>query len=113
MASRGGVDFSYSQKRRMLATAYTHTGNRTATGTTPRVGAVAVDLKVIPLGTRLYIDGWFCPSRRYRGAIKGDKIDLFLDTYEETKRFGRRWVTVYIIVEKSPIGDFFIYIFNV
>ncbi|NLZ53903.1 MAG: DUF348 domain-containing protein, partial [Thermoanaerobacteraceae bacterium] len=95
VASRGGVDFSYTEKKRMLATAYTHTGNRTATGTIARVGVVAVDPKVIPLGTRLYIDGYgFARAEDTGGAIKGDKIDLFLDTAEETKRFGRRWVTV-------------------
>lgn len=98
VASRGGVDFSYTEKKRMLATAYTHTGNRTATGTIARVGVVAVDPKVIPLGTRLYIDGYgFARAEDTGGAIKGDKIDLFLDTAEETKRFGRRWVTVYIL----------------
>ncbi|MFY9218861.1 MAG: ubiquitin-like domain-containing protein [Tepidanaerobacteraceae bacterium] len=98
VASRGGVDFSYIEKKRMLATAYTHTGNRTATGTMRRVGVVAVDPKVIPLGTRLYIDGYgFARAEDTGGAIKGDKIDLFLDTSEETKRFGRRWVTVYIL----------------
>ena len=98
LASRGGVDFSYTEKRRMMATAYTHTGNRTATGTIARVGAVAVDPKVIPLGTKLYIDGYgFARAEDTGGAIKGDRIDLFLNTAEETKRFGRRWVTVYIL----------------
>lgn len=98
LASRGGVDFSYTEKRRMMATAYTHTGNRTATGTTARVGAVAVDPKVIPLGSKLYIDGYgFARAEDTGGAIKGDRIDLFLNTAEETKRFGRRWVTVYIL----------------
>lgn len=98
VASRGGVEFSYTEKRRMLATAYTHTGNRTATGTIPRVGVVAVDPKVIPLGTRLYVDGYgFARAEDTGGTIKGDKIDLFMDTAEETKRFGRRWVTVYIL----------------
>ncbi|MDD4569060.1 MAG: ubiquitin-like domain-containing protein [Tepidanaerobacteraceae bacterium] len=98
LASRGGVDFSYTERRRMLATAYTHTGNRTATGTTARVGVVAVDPKVIPLGTRVYVDGYgFARAEDTGGAIKGDKIDLFMDTGEETKLFGRRWVTVYIL----------------
>ncbi|AEE91117.1 3D domain-containing protein [Tepidanaerobacter acetatoxydans Re1] len=98
LASRGGVDFSYTEKRRMLATAYTHTGNRTATGTTPRVGVAAVDPKVIPLGTRVYVDGYgFARAEDTGGAIKGEKIDLFFNTSEETKRFGRRWVTVYVL----------------
>jgi len=98
VASRGGVDFSYIEKKRMLASAYTHTGRRTATGTMPRVGVVAVDPSVIPLGTRLYIDGYgFAQAEDTGRAIKGDKIDLFFDTQEETKSFGRRWVTVYIL----------------
>lgn len=98
VASRAGVDFSYTEKRRMTATAYTHTGNRTATGTTPRVGAVAVDPRVIPLGTRLYIEGYgFARAEDTGGAIKGDKIDLFFNTLDEVKRFGRRSATVYIL----------------
>lgn len=98
LASRGGVDFSYTERRQMLATAYTHTGNRTATGTTPKVGVVAVDPNVIPLGTQVYVDGYgFARAEDTGGAIKGDKIDLFMETKEETKRFGRRWVTVNIL----------------
>ncbi|HHY70378.1 MAG TPA: hypothetical protein GX519_01695, partial [Thermoanaerobacterales bacterium] len=98
LASRGGVDFSYTEKRRMLATAYTHTGNRTATGTVARVGVVAVDPKVIALGAKVYVEGYgFARAEDTGGAIKGDKIDLFLNTAEETRRFGRRWVTVYIL----------------
>ncbi|WP_213974861.1 3D domain-containing protein, partial [Tepidanaerobacter acetatoxydans] len=64
----------------------------------PRVGVAAVDPKVIPLGTRVYVDGYgFARAEDTGGAIKGDKIDLFFNTSEETKRFGRRWVTVYVL----------------
>jgi len=98
VASRGSANFTYTQKRRMTATAYTHTGNRTASGTIARVGAVAVDPKVIPLGTKLYIDGYgYARAEDTGGAIKGDKIDLFFNTMDEVRRFGRRGVTVYIL----------------
>jgi len=40
------------------ATAYCYTGNRTATGTWPSRGTIAVDPEVIPLGTRLHIEGY-------------------------------------------------------
>jgi 3D (Asp-Asp-Asp) domain-containing protein len=40
------------------ATAYTWTGNKTATGTWPKVGTIAVDPEVIPMGTRLYVEGY-------------------------------------------------------
>lgn len=98
VASRDGKDFTYTEKKRMLASAYTHTGNRTATNTQPEKGVVAVDPKVIPLGTRLYIDGYgFARAEDIGSAIKGDKIDLFMETEAEALRFGRRWVTVYVL----------------
>ena len=74
----------------------------TASGTQVRPGVVAVDPKVIPLGTKLYIesmDGY--PSYGYAvaedtgGAIKGNKVDVFLQS--GTKEFGRRQVKVYIL----------------
>lgn len=79
----------------MEATAYTHTGNQTYTGTWPKVGTVAVDPKVIPLGTRGYIVG-YGPVRAEDtgGLIKGDIIDLFMETEAECWRWGRRGVKV-------------------
>ena len=79
----------------MEATAYTHTGNQTYTGTWPKVGTVAVDPKVIPLGTRGYIVG-YGPVRveDTGGLIKGDIIDLFMETEAECWRWGRRGVKV-------------------
>lgn len=61
----------------MEASAYTHTGNRTATGVYPQVGIIAVDPKVIPLGTRLWVEGYGYGIAGDTGsAIKGNKIDL-------------------------------------
>jgi uncharacterized protein YabE (DUF348 family) len=98
VASRGGVDFAYTKKLRMLATAYTHTGNLTAMDTKPRVGVAAVDPDVIPLGSRLYIDGYgFARAEDTGGAIKGNKIDLFMESQSEADRYGRKWVTVYVL----------------
>lgn len=98
VASRAGVDFTYTKKMRMQASAYTYTGRRTATGTQTRVGVVAVDPSIIPLGSRLYIDGYgFCRAEDTGGAIKGNKVDLFLPTREDCRQFGRRWVTVYLL----------------
>lgn len=89
----------------MEATAYDPSaGSKTAMGTKARVGAVAVDPKVIPLGSKLYIetqDGW--PSYGYAaaedtgGAIKGMRIDLFFNSNKTALQFGRRMVTVYVI----------------
>lgn len=82
----------------MEATAYTHTGNPTATGIYPYRGIVAVDPKVIPLGSKLYVEGYgYCEAQDTGGAIKGDRIDIFLDTKEECFQWGRRLVQVYVL----------------
>lgn len=76
----------------------------TASGMRARRGVVAVDPRVIPIGTRLYIetsDGKYVYGNAVAGdtggAIKGNKIDLFMDSYSECRAFGRRTVNVYIL----------------
>lgn len=76
----------------------------TASGTKARPGAVAVDPKVIKLGTKLYIesldgtkDYGFAVAEDTGGAIKGNKIDLFFHSSKDVKNFGRRKVKVYIL----------------
>ena len=77
------------------ATAYTWTGNRTASGTWPAVGTVAVDPQVIPLGTELYIEGYGpAVAADTGGAIQGQIIDLYMNTEAECWEFGRRNVRV-------------------
>lgn len=76
----------------------------TASGTYAKVGTVAVDPRVIPLGTKMYIvstDGsyvyGYCTAEDTGGAIKGNKVDLFYNTRNECLQFGRRSVNVYIL----------------
>ena len=76
----------------------------TASGRKPAYGVVAVDPRVIPLGTKLYIEtldgSWaygFAVAGDTGGAIKGHKIDLFMETHAECNNFGRRQVRVYIL----------------
>lgn len=96
--SRGGVNFRFSRAFDAVATAYTHSGSRTATGTWPKVGTVAVDPRVIPLGTRIYVEGYgFGVAEDVGSAIKGERIDVFLETESEVRRWGRRKVRVYIL----------------
>ena len=111
-----GDDFSYSKVITCNATAYDlsfqscgkYPGDPgygiTASGTHAKYGTVAVDPRVIPLGTRMYIesaDGSFvygyCVAEDTGGAIKGNKVDLFFNTYSECMQFGRRNVKVYIL----------------
>lgn len=97
--SRGGSTYSYSKVVSMKATAYTHTGNRTASGVYPTVGyTVAVDPNVIPLGTMLYVEGYgYARAEDTGGLIKGNRIDVFLNTESECVNWGVRTVRVYVL----------------
>jgi len=80
------------------ATAYTWTGYRTATGPWPSRGMVAVDPRVIPLGTELYIEGYGpAVAADTGGAIRGQRIDLYMDTKHECLQWGRRQGEVRVI----------------
>jgi len=96
--SRGGKVIRFSRVIDVVATAYTHTGHRTATGVYPHRGVVAVDPDIIPYGTRLYIDGYGYGTALDTGsAIQGARVDLFFDTYGEAINWGRRSTRVYIL----------------
>lgn len=80
------------------ATGYTHTGNRTATGTIPKRGTIAVDPRVIPLGTRIYVPGYgYGVAEDTGGAVNGRIIDLFFETRQEAINWGRRTVQIRIL----------------
>ncbi|MGL6105790.1 SH3 domain-containing protein [Romboutsia sp.] len=71
----------------------------TATGTVPKWGTIAVDPSVIPYGTKVYIpmfDKVFI-AEDCGGAIKGNKIDIFMNSSQETNSFGRRNIEIKIL----------------
>lgn len=87
---------SYSRKLVVKAYAYTG-GGITAMGTRARVGEIAVDPSVIPLGSTVYIEG--VGARRAEdtgGNIKGNTIDIYMNTESQCRSWGVRYVTVYI-----------------
>lgn len=102
---QSGETLAFSGTKSMTATAYTagHGGAdyTTATGTFVHMGTVAVDKSVIPLGTKLYIvtnDGVvYGTAVAEDTGVKGNKIDLYYDTYQQCINFGRRTCTVYIL----------------
>jgi len=70
----------------------------TASGLKAGYGVVAVDPRVIKLKTLLYVEGYgFAIAADKGGAIKGKKIDLCFDTYEQAVQFGRKKVQVYLL----------------
>jgi 3D (Asp-Asp-Asp) domain-containing protein len=103
LASRGY--FSGRRVVEMVATGYGpgrasngRWAGQTATGLRPGYGVVAVDPRFIPLGTRLYIEGYgYAVAGDTGGAIKGNRIDLGHDTHREAMRVGRKRVKVLIL----------------
>ena len=112
--SRGG--FRFKSEMDMVATAYDlsfeSTGKNpgdpyygiTASGAKAQPGTVAVDPSVIPLGTKLYIastdgspDYGFATALDTGSAIKGYRIDLFMEDNQDALNFGIRQVKVYIL----------------
>ncbi|MCL2350714.1 MAG: 3D domain-containing protein [Defluviitaleaceae bacterium] len=98
-----GTPFAYSRLVLMESTAYTLsfacTGRQpghplfgvTASGMMAQVGVVAVDTSVIPFHTRMYIEGYgFAVAGDRGGAIRGYKVDVFMDTMAEARQWGRR-----------------------
>ncbi|MDU5262411.1 MAG: 3D domain-containing protein [Clostridium celatum] len=62
------------------------------------ISTIAVDPNVIPLGTKVYVSGYgLAIAADTGGAIKGNIIDVFLNTNEECISWGRRNVTVQIL----------------
>lgn len=98
-----GFPVYYRELKTMEATAYTAgetgVGHWTATGWYVRKGIVAVDPRIIPYGTHMYIEGYGFAVAADRGsAIKNNKIDLYVPTLQEAYQFGRQYnVKVYIL----------------
>ena len=102
-----GIPTSYKKKVTVEATAYTdHSGTRCASGVLPQTGYIAVNPKVIPYGTKMFIvsaDGKYV----YGYAIAADtggfirkrpnNVDLFFNTKSECRQFGRRDVVIYFL----------------
>ena len=101
-----GNPVNYKKHVTVQATAYTYTGHNCATGVAPRPGYIAVNPKVIPYGTKMYIkssDGRYV----YGYAIAADtggfiysrptNVDLFFPSVASSTAFGRRNVEIYIL----------------
>ena len=110
-----GRALTYSKKLNMRATAYTadpsengQWGAVDALGNELKLGTVAVDPNVIPLGTKLFVTGYqfrhlpqggfIATASDTGGAIKGNKIDIFVPVSKQTgNTFGVQAVQVYVL----------------
>lgn len=95
--SRGGNTIQFQRAYVMKATAYCIPGGTTATGAAVRTGIIAVDPRVIPLGKSVYVEGYGSARALDTGGdIKGNWIDLYMNSTQEAISWGVRNVTVYV-----------------
>lgn len=107
--SRGQTPERYRAVHDIVATAYApgphdngKWGNLTHIGTTVRPGVIAVDPQVIPLGSRVYVEysdghGVYATAEDTGGAIKGQRIDIAMNSIKEAYNFGIQKVKVYVL----------------
>ena len=57
---------------------------------------VAADTKILPFGTKIYIDGHEFTVQDRGGAIKGNKIDIFFNSHAEALKFGIQYAEVFV-----------------
>ncbi|MGL5749077.1 MAG: 3D domain-containing protein, partial [Paraclostridium sp.] len=95
VASSSSVNGKYMS---VVATAYAG-DTITATGTVPKWGTIAVDPQVIPYGTKVYIPQFnkTFTAEDCGGAIKGNKIDIFMNSNSSVYDWGRRTIDIYIV----------------
>jgi len=97
--------YSRGRVMEMTATAYDPspqtipgTTGHCANGMRAGYGVIAVDPRVIPLGTPVYVEGYgFAIAADTGGAIKGNRVDLCYDSRSTALRFGRRKVRVHVL----------------
>lgn len=72
---------------------------RTASGTKPKANyTIAVDTRIIPLGSILYIEGFgYFIAQDTGSAIKGNRIDVFVDSHQQALKLGRKKANVYLL----------------
>ena len=97
----GILEGTVGQVLHMTATAYHPSDGDgqgiTATGTRAGYGTIAVDPRVIPLGSTVYIPNYGAAvAADTGGAIQGNRVDLCMESFEECYNFGVRNVEVYL-----------------
>ena len=98
----GGKSYSYSYYIDVRTTVYTG-GGTTASGLPATEAVIAVDPRVIPLGTQVYVADSYCPvgfrtAADTGGSIKGNIIDIYFDSDNPFLwGYGRRSARVYIL----------------
>lgn len=98
LVMKSGDSLHYTSTMNVTCTAYTAGAGRvdavTATGSVARIGTVAVDKRVIPLGTKMYVIGSsgydYGMAVAEDTGVKGEAVDLYMNTRQECLSFGRQ-----------------------
>ena len=86
----------------------------TASGLPVEIGHIAVDPKVIPLHSKVYVEGKDELGKKYTGiytatdtggAIKGNRIDVYMEDFKEMYTFGIRQMRIYVVEEIENITE--------
>lgn len=116
LASRSantGIPASYKKKLSVVASAYTASAEENGGwagldyfGNKLKLGTIAVDPSVIPMGSTVYITGYSSPHLPSKGmiakasdmggSVKGNRIDIFLPT-KDAMDFGLQNIKVYVL----------------
>ncbi|MGD9473388.1 MAG: G5 domain-containing protein [Eubacteriaceae bacterium] len=86
-------------KMTLNCTAYTATGNATASGVMPQANHTIAAWSGLPFGTKVYIPALnttFTVEDR-GGAVTQGIIDIYMDSYEECIQFGRQNLEAYVV----------------
>jgi len=94
-----GVKNKLKFKKKFKVKAYAYTGGGyTASGKKAKVGRIAVDPKVIKMGTWVYVEGYgLAQACDIGGSLKGKKIDVYLNSEAACYRWGIKHPRVYIL----------------
>ncbi|MFB9327579.1 3D domain-containing protein [Paenibacillus aurantiacus] len=109
-----GKSVAYTDALHVKASAYTAAAGENGWGAVDyfgnplKVGTVAVDPALIPLGTKLYVTGYdynglpvggmFAVASDMGSAIKGNRIDIYVPSSQQQARtFGYQYVHVYVL----------------
>lgn len=98
MVNIGGTYYSYSSTFECKSTVYSG-GGSTASGIPASENVIAVDPSVIPLGSRVYIEGvGIRIAADTGGAIKGKFIDIYFNSSNPAYySYGVKYVKVYVL----------------
>lgn len=98
LVMKSGDSLHFTSTMNVTCTAYTAGVGRvdevTATGSVVRIGTVAVDKRVIPLGTKMYVIGSsgydYGVAVAEDTGVRGKTVDLYMNTRQECLSFGRQ-----------------------